>query len=72
MLAIELNDPATGAPRADLVSAIAADAAQQGLLVLTAGTSGNVLRFLPSLAITDAQLADAVGVLDACFSRLLT
>lgn len=71
MLAIELNDPATGAPRADLVSAIAADAAQQGLLVLTAGTSGNVLRFLPSLAITDAQLADAVEVLDACFASIV-
>jgi 4-aminobutyrate aminotransferase/(S)-3-amino-2-methylpropionate transaminase len=70
MLAIELNDPATHAPRADLVSAVAAEAAQHGLLVLTAGTYGNVLRFLPSLAITDAQLADAVGVLDACFAAL--
>jgi 4-aminobutyrate aminotransferase-like enzyme len=27
-----------------------------------------VLRFLPSLAITDAQLADAVEVLEACFA----
>jgi len=38
--------------------------------VLTAGTYGNVLRFLPSLAITDAQLRDAVEVLDACFAAL--
>ena len=70
MIAIELLDPATHAPRADLVTAIAAAAAQQGLLVLTAGTYGNVLRFLPSLAITDAQLADAVAVLDDCFAGL--
>jgi 4-aminobutyrate aminotransferase/(S)-3-amino-2-methylpropionate transaminase len=70
MLAIELSDPVTHAPRADAVSAIAAEAAQHGLLVLTAGTYGNVLRFLPSLAITDAQLADAVEVLDACFAGL--
>jgi 4-aminobutyrate aminotransferase/(S)-3-amino-2-methylpropionate transaminase len=70
MLAVELNDPAAHAPRADLVSAIAAEAAQHGLLVLTAGTYGNVLRFLPSLAITGAQLADAVDVLDACFAGL--
>jgi 4-aminobutyrate aminotransferase/(S)-3-amino-2-methylpropionate transaminase len=70
MLAIELSDPDTHAPRADAVSAIAAEAAQHGLLVLTAGTYGNVLRFLPSLAITDAQLADAVEVLDACFAGL--
>ena len=70
MLAVELNDVTTHAPRADLVAAVAAEAAQHGLLVLTAGTYGNVLRFLPSLAITDAQLADAVSVLDACFAGL--
>jgi 4-aminobutyrate aminotransferase/(S)-3-amino-2-methylpropionate transaminase len=70
MLAIELADSATHTPRADVVSAIAAEAAQHGLLVLTAGTYGNVLRFLPSLAITDAQLTDAVEVLDACFAGL--
>jgi 4-aminobutyrate aminotransferase/(S)-3-amino-2-methylpropionate transaminase len=70
MLAVELNDPTTHAPRAEAVSAIAAEAAQHGLLVLTAGTYGNVLRFLPSLAITDEQLADAVAVLDACFASL--
>jgi 4-aminobutyrate aminotransferase / (S)-3-amino-2-methylpropionate transaminase / 5-aminovalerate transaminase len=63
MLAIELVDPETGAPRADLVTATAKAAGQRGVIVLTAGTSGNVLRFLPSLAITDAQLDDAVEVL---------
>jgi len=70
MIAIELADPETHAPRADAVNAIAAAAAQQGVLVLTAGTYGNVLRFLPSLAITDEQLADAVDVLDSCFAAL--
>ena len=70
MLAIELLDPKTGEPRPDAVTAIAAAAAQQGLLVLTAGTYGNVLRFLPSLVITDAQLADAVAVLRSCFEAL--
>lgn len=68
MLAIELADPETHAPRADLVNAIAEAAAQQGVLVLTAGTYGNVLRFLPSLAVSDAQLADAAAVLDDCFA----
>ena len=70
MLAIELNDPKTGAPLADVPGKIAAFAAQQGVLVLTAGTYGNVLRFLPSLAITDVQLADAVTVLDAALASL--
>jgi 4-aminobutyrate aminotransferase/(S)-3-amino-2-methylpropionate transaminase len=74
MLAIELVQPGTASttkePNAAAVSAIAAYAAQQGLLVLTAGTWGNVLRFLPSLAVTDALIADAVSVLDDAFAVL--
>ncbi len=70
MIAIELIDPETRAPLAAAPGAIAAYAAQQGVLVLTAGTYGNVLRFLPSLAITDAQLRDAIGVLDDALAAL--
>jgi 4-aminobutyrate aminotransferase/(S)-3-amino-2-methylpropionate transaminase len=74
MLAIELVQPGTAAttkePNAEAVSAIAAFAAQKGLLVLTAGTYGNVLRFLPSLAMTDDLIADAVSVLDDAFAAL--
>ncbi len=65
MLAIELLDPETREPRADVVSAVASGAAAQGVLLLTAGTGGNVIRFLPSLVITDEQLRDAVSVIDA-------
>ena len=70
MLAIELVRPVNGSGAPDVPGKVAAFAAQQGVLVLTAGTYGNVLRFLPSLAITDAQLADAIGVLDAAFGSL--
>jgi 4-aminobutyrate aminotransferase/(S)-3-amino-2-methylpropionate transaminase len=70
MLAIELADPQTGEPRADVVAAVAAGAAKQGVLLLTAGTSGNVIRFLPSLAITDEQLLDAVSVIDALLEQV--
>ena len=70
MLAVEFNDPSTGSALADVPGKVAAFAAQQGVLVLTAGTYGNVVRFLPSLAITDEQLADAVGVLDAALAAL--
>lgn len=66
MLAIELVEPGTGdttkTPYPAAVQRIAAHAAANGVLVLTAGTWGNVLRFLPSLAITDEQLDDAMGV----------
>jgi 4-aminobutyrate aminotransferase/(S)-3-amino-2-methylpropionate transaminase len=70
MIAIEFADPETHAPLADVPGKVAAFAAQQGVLVLTAGTYGNVIRFLPSLAITDAQLLDAVGVVDAALATL--
>jgi len=68
MLAIEFTDPETGEPDAATVARVAAAAAEQGVLALTAGTYGNVIRFLPSLVISDALLLDAVGVLDAALS----
>jgi 4-aminobutyrate aminotransferase/(S)-3-amino-2-methylpropionate transaminase len=74
MLAIELVEPGTGAttkvPNAAAVQAISTYAGQHGVLLLTAGTYGNVLRFLPSLAITDAQLADAIGVIREALQEL--
>ena len=39
-----------------------------GLLVLTAGTFGNVLRFLPPLVIADDLLDDGLGVLEKAFA----
>jgi 4-aminobutyrate aminotransferase/(S)-3-amino-2-methylpropionate transaminase len=70
MLAIELVTPGTHQPNAAAVAAIAAFAAQHGVLLLTAGTYGNVLRFLPSLAITDELIMEAVGVIDEAFASL--
>ncbi len=70
MIAIELVEPGTKKPNAAAVSAIAAFAAQKGVIVLTAGTYGNVLRFLPSLAISDALLTEALGVIDEALSAL--
>jgi len=74
MIAIELVQPGTGdttkEPNAAAVSKISAYAAQHGVLLLTAGTYGNVLRFLPSLAVTDALLADALSVIDDAIAAL--
>ncbi len=74
MIAIELVQPGTGnttkEPNAPAVSKISAYAAQHGVLLLTAGTYGNVLRFLPSLAVTDALLADALSVIDDAIAAL--
>ncbi|GAA1944597.1 4-aminobutyrate--2-oxoglutarate transaminase [Agromyces allii] len=74
MIAIELVQPGTRdttkAPNAEAVTALVAYAAQHGVLLLNAGTFGNVLRFLPSLAVTDALIDDALRVLDDGFAAL--
>jgi 4-aminobutyrate aminotransferase/(S)-3-amino-2-methylpropionate transaminase len=66
MRAIELvADPATKEPvAAETMSAISRGALERGVLVLTAGTYGNVVRLLPPLTIDDALLGDALDVLD--------
>jgi 4-aminobutyrate aminotransferase / (S)-3-amino-2-methylpropionate transaminase / 5-aminovalerate transaminase len=69
MIAIEFLDPETGEPDAAIVSRIAAAAAQDGVLVLVAGTFGNVLRFLPPLVTSDELLRDAVSVLGRALSQ---
>ena len=70
MIAIELVNEGTHEPNAAAVSAISAYAAQHGVLLLTAGTYGNVLRFLPSLAISNELILDAVSVIDEAFASL--
>ncbi|KAB1652307.1 4-aminobutyrate--2-oxoglutarate transaminase [Pseudoclavibacter chungangensis] len=64
MIAFELTEPGTTAPLAGLANEIAAFAAQRGILLLTAGSDGNVIRFLPSLEVTDEQIAFTLGVVD--------
>ena len=70
MIAIELIDPATGEPAADHVKAIQHHALENGVLFLSAGTFGNVLRFLPSVVMSDELLTDAMGVLGDALDRL--
>ncbi|TPW75629.1 4-aminobutyrate--2-oxoglutarate transaminase [Schumannella soli] len=62
MMAIELVDAATGEPDAALTGKVAAAAHAAGVVLLTCGTYGNVVRFLPPLAISDALLDEALDV----------
>lgn len=70
MYAFELADPATSHPAAGAASAIAAYAAQHGILLLTAGSDANVIRFLPTLTTTDDQIEVAVDVIDRALATL--
>ncbi len=63
MLAIELVKPNTIEPDPDLAGRVSRRCAAQGVLVLTCGTYGNVLRLLPPLVISDELLDDALDVL---------
>jgi 4-aminobutyrate aminotransferase/(S)-3-amino-2-methylpropionate transaminase len=62
MMAMELVNPQTGEPDAALTSRVQAAALAEGVVVLTCGTWGNVIRFLPPLAISDELLNEGLDV----------
>jgi 4-aminobutyrate aminotransferase/(S)-3-amino-2-methylpropionate transaminase len=70
MVAIEFTNTTTGKPAPEVAKAVQTYALHQGVLILTAGTFGNVLRFLPPVVITDEQLLDAVAVMDEALCSL--
>lgn len=74
MLAMEFVQPGTGSttklPNAEIVTALSNYAFQHGIILLTAGTYGSVIRFLPSLAVSDELLLDAVSVIEEALESL--
>lgn len=68
MIAVELVRSGTDEPDADLARAVSTAAHQAGVIVLTCGTYGNVLRFLPPLAISDELLTEGLEVLAQAFA----
>jgi 4-aminobutyrate aminotransferase / (S)-3-amino-2-methylpropionate transaminase / 5-aminovalerate transaminase len=73
MCAMELvEDPDTKEPlAADTMNRIARGALEGGVIVLTAGTYGNVLRLLPPLTIEEPLLADGLDVLEGAVDAAL-
>jgi 4-aminobutyrate aminotransferase/(S)-3-amino-2-methylpropionate transaminase len=70
MQAIELVLPGGKEPNPAAMAAVVKYCQSKGVLVLTAGTYGNVIRFLPPLVITDELLRDALGILEEGFASL--
>jgi 4-aminobutyrate aminotransferase/(S)-3-amino-2-methylpropionate transaminase len=73
MLAIELVEPGSSGPFGPIPSAataasVAAKAHAAGLLLLTCGTYGNVIRFLPPLVISDDELERGLAILSDAFA----
>jgi 4-aminobutyrate aminotransferase/(S)-3-amino-2-methylpropionate transaminase len=67
MIAVELVKAGTVIPDPALTAAVAAEARRNGVIVLTCGTDGNVLRFLPPLTIGEDLLNEALDVIAAAF-----
>jgi 4-aminobutyrate aminotransferase/4-aminobutyrate aminotransferase/(S)-3-amino-2-methylpropionate transaminase len=66
MVAIELvKDPKTREPDAALTASVLAHAEKRGLILLSCGTSANVVRLLAPLTIPDAVLAEGLNILGA-------
>jgi 4-aminobutyrate aminotransferase/(S)-3-amino-2-methylpropionate transaminase len=70
MQAIELVEPGTKTPNTAAMNAVVKYCQSKGVLILTAGTYSNVVRFLPPIVITDELLKDALSVLDEAFASL--
>jgi 4-aminobutyrate aminotransferase/(S)-3-amino-2-methylpropionate transaminase len=70
MIAIELVRPGTIEPDAAAAAKVARSCHAAGLIVLTCGTFGNVLRFLPPLVIGEALLDEGLSILETAFAGL--
>jgi len=72
MLAMELikDDPAR-TPDADLNQRLIDAARAGGLLVIKCGVHRNVLRFLAPLVTSEAQVDEALEILDGALARVL-
>jgi len=70
MIAVELVSPGTREPDPKTAQVVARACHARGLLVLTAGTYGNVLRFLPPLVIPEHLLKEGLGILEEAFAGL--
>jgi 4-aminobutyrate aminotransferase/(S)-3-amino-2-methylpropionate transaminase len=64
MLAIELVRAGTKEPNPELTQTAAAACLREGVVILTCGTYGNVIRLLPPLVISDELLLDGLDVLE--------
>ncbi|MBM3108411.1 4-aminobutyrate--2-oxoglutarate transaminase [Pseudomonas sp. P66] len=71
MIAIEVVEKAgTLTPNAAAVASVVAKARDKGLILLSCGTYGNVLRILVPLTSPDEQLDKGLAIIEECFAEL--
>ncbi|MER9799343.1 4-aminobutyrate--2-oxoglutarate transaminase [Mesorhizobium sp. M0142] len=65
MNAVEFNDVTKGLPSSELANAVRLKALDKGLILLTCGVYGNVIRFLAPITIQDAVMNEALDILES-------
>ncbi|MFD0986260.1 4-aminobutyrate--2-oxoglutarate transaminase [Methyloligella solikamskensis] len=65
MNAVEFNVPGAGKPDADFANKVRRRALDKGLILLTCGVYGNVIRFLSPLTVQDEVFSEALDILEA-------
>ncbi|AZI85797.1 4-aminobutyrate--2-oxoglutarate transaminase [Kosakonia sp. CCTCC M2018092] len=69
MVAVEFQNPQTGAPSPEFTKQVQDKALQAGLLLLSCGVYGNVIRFLYPLTIPDEQFRKALDIIQRSLTR---
>lgn len=70
MNAVEFNDVKKGLPSAEIANAIRLKALDKGLILLTCGVYGNVIRFLAPITIQDNVMNEALDILESSISEV--
>jgi len=72
MVAIELvNNGDIEQPNSDLTKALVQEAGKRGLVLLSCGVRGNVIRFLPALTIEFELVEEGMNIIEQCFKELI-
>lgn len=71
MIGVEFSIPDSGG-KADkeAASAVATACIEHGLLLLTCGTYGNIVRFIPPLIVTEAEIDKAIGIFETALATI--
>jgi 4-aminobutyrate aminotransferase len=70
MFALELVDPASGAPSPALATRMLEETRARGLLIGKGGLAGNVLRMAPPLTLSEAEAKEGLGILCDSLTQL--
>ncbi len=72
MIAMELvKNGQADQPDVELTSALVRQASENGLILLSCGVNGNVIRFLPALTISDDLINEGLDIVERCLEALL-